>query len=73
MAMCWANSVSPSNKEKSIRMGDAMKNSPDLKTVIIIVLLIILAGLIFDPSSPLPPNCHRTPSVYIGGGEIECD
>jgi len=54
-------------------MGDAMKNSPDLKTVIIIVLLIILAGLIFDPSSPLPPNCHRTPSVDIGGGEIECD
>lgn len=50
-----------------------MKDTYDPKTTIIIVLLIIIAGLIFDSSPPLPSNCHRTPSVDVGGGEIECD
>jgi hypothetical protein len=45
----------------------------DTKTTIIIVLLILILGIIFDSSSPLPPNCHHTPSVDTGGGEIECD
>ena len=45
----------------------------DIKTTVIIVLLIIIAGLIFDSSPPLPPNCHLTPSVDVGGGEVECD
>ncbi len=51
------------NKEKEL----------DSKTIIIIILLIIILGLIFDHSSPLPSNCHRTPSVDVGGGEVECD
>jgi len=49
------------------------KDAIDPKTLIIIVLLIILAGLIFDSSPRLPSNCHLTPSVDVGGGEVECD
>jgi hypothetical protein len=49
------------------------KKELDLKTIIIIALLIIIAGLIFYNSSPLPLNCHRTSPVDAGGGEIECD
>jgi hypothetical protein len=45
----------------------------DLKTIIIIVLLIIIAGLMFDSSPSLSSNCHYTPSVDVGGSEIECD
>ena len=41
--------------------------------IIIAIFLIILVGLIFDSSPPLPSNCHRTPSIDVGGGEIECD
>lgn len=52
---------------------DIQKDSYDFKTTIIIVLLIILAGFLFDLFPQLPPNCHRTPSIDVGGGEIECD
>ncbi len=50
-----------------------MKDKLEPKTIIIIILLIILVGLIFDSFPPLPSNCHRTASVDVGGGEIECD
>jgi hypothetical protein len=42
------------------------------KTLVITGIIIIL-GLIFYKTAPLPPNCHRTPSVDVGGGEVECD
>ncbi len=54
-------------------MGKNEEKEFDLKTIIIIVLLIMVAGLIFDHSPSLPSNCHRTTSVDVGGKEIECD
>ena len=38
--------------------------------LLIIIGIIIIAALFSDP---LPKNCHRTPSVDVGGGEVECD
>ncbi len=50
-----------------------MKDAFNPITTIIIVSLIVIVGLIFDQSPPLPSNCHQTSSVDAGGSEIECD
>ncbi len=50
-----------------------MKDELDPIATIVIVALIILAGLIFDSSPPLPSNCHHTAPIDVGGEEIECD
>lgn len=49
------------------------KDTMDPKTVIIIILLIIIANFIFDFAPALPEGCHLTPSVDVGGSEVECD
>ena len=44
----------------------------DTKTTLIIISVIIVLSLLGFVDL-LPDNCHRTPSVDVGGGEIECD
>lgn len=41
--------------------------------IILIIIFIIVLGLIFGSPNQLPDNCRRTPSVDVGGSEIECD
>lgn len=48
-------------------------NEWDLKTTLIVILLIIIGGLLFDTNPPLPQDCHLTSPVDIGGSEVECD
>ena len=50
-----------------------MKDDLDPRTVIIVILLAVIAGLISQERGQLPPNCHLTPSVDVGGSEVECD
>lgn len=55
------------------KMGPNYHKKDENNGGLVIAIILIILAIAFNKQPPLPEGCHLTPSVDVGGSEVECD